>query len=152
MPTLHMCFRGNPGTGKTTVARIVGRIFSEEKILSEKDRFVEAQRSDLIGEYIGQTSPKTKGVIKKAKDEKYKLSNNIKSLLKEEFCIEKRETNFANARAVRNLFEKIKFEQADRVAENKDEDIDLIKKCDVKYAISKLEKKEKVQKRIGFAC
>ena len=80
MPTLHMCFRGNPGTGKTTVARIVGRIFSEEKILSEKDRFVEAQRSDLIGEYIGQTSPKTKGVIKKAKggvlfiDEAYNLS------------------------------------------------------------------------------
>ena len=89
---------------------------------------------------------------KMAKDEKYKLSNNIKNLLKEEFCIEKRKSNFANARAVRNLFEKIKFEQADRVAENKYEDIDLIKKCDVENAISKLEKKEKVQKRIGFAC
>ena len=50
LPMLHMAFNGNPGTGKTTVARILGKIFSEEKILSDKKNFVEAQRNDLIGE------------------------------------------------------------------------------------------------------
>ena len=61
-----MVFNGNPGTGKTTVARIIGKIFSEEKILSDKENFVEAQRNDLIGEYVGQTAPKTQRVIEKA--------------------------------------------------------------------------------------
>ena len=66
LPMLHMVFNGNPGTGKTTVARIIGKIFSEEKILSDKENFVEAQRNDLIGEYVGQTAPKTQRVIEKA--------------------------------------------------------------------------------------
>lgn len=66
LPMLHMVFNGNPGTGKTTVARIIGKIFSEEKILSDKENFVETQRNDLIGEYVGQTAPKTQRVIEKA--------------------------------------------------------------------------------------
>ena len=66
LPMLHMVFNGNPGTGKTTVARIIGKIFSEEKILSDKENFVEAQRNDLIGEYVGQTAPKTQRAIEKA--------------------------------------------------------------------------------------
>lgn len=83
MPMLHMCFNGNPGTGKTTVARIVGKIFAEEKILSNKDVFVEAQRKDLIAEYVGQTAPMTQSVIDKALggvlfiDEAYSIASYI---------------------------------------------------------------------------
>lgn len=83
MPMLHMCFNGNPGTGKTTVARIVGKIFSEEKILSDKNIFVEAQRKDLIAEYVGQTAPTTQRMINRALggvlfiDEAYSISSYI---------------------------------------------------------------------------
>lgn len=83
IPMLHMVFNGNPGTGKTTVARIIGKIFSEEKILSDKENFVEAQRNDLIGEYVGQTAPKTQRVINKALggvlfiDEAYSIASYI---------------------------------------------------------------------------
>ncbi len=240
MPMLHMCFLGNPGTGKTTVARIIGKIFSEMKLLSNKGNFIEAQRCDLIGEYVGQTAPKTKRVInnanggvlfideaysiasyiqdeagrdygaecvatllkemedkrdslcvimagytkemenmlkvnpgfesriqfkinfpdyteeelyeifkKIAKGEKYKLSNNIKSLLLDFFKQEKQKENFSNARFVRNLFEKIKFEQADRVVNNK-QNINVIKKCDIENAIKKQTKKTEKRRQIGF--
>ena len=83
MPMLHMCFNGNPGTGKTTVARIVGKIFAEENILSNKEVFVEAQRSDLIGKYVGHTAPQTQGIIDKALggvlfiDEAYSIASYI---------------------------------------------------------------------------
>ena len=83
IPMLHMVFNGNPGTGKTTVARIIGKIFSEEKILSDKKKFVEAQRNDLIGEYVGQTAPKTQRVIDEALggvlfiDEAYSIASYI---------------------------------------------------------------------------
>ena len=83
MPMLHMCFNGNPGTGKTTVARIVGKIFAEENILSDKEVFVEAQRNDLIGKYVGHTAPKTQDVINKALggvlfiDEAYSIASYI---------------------------------------------------------------------------
>lgn len=83
IPMLHMVFNGNPGTGKTTVARIIGKIFSEEKILSDKKNFVEAQRNDLIGEYVGQTAPKTQRVIDEALggvlfiDEAYSIASYI---------------------------------------------------------------------------
>ena len=83
MPMLHMCFNGNPGTGKTTVARLVGKIFAEEQILSAKPNFVEAQRCDLIGKYVGHTAPMTQGVIEKALggilfiDEAYSISSYI---------------------------------------------------------------------------
>jgi len=81
MPMLHMCFNGNAGTGKTTVARIVGKIFAEEQILSNKKVFVEAQRCDLIAKYVGQTAPLTQRTIDKAKggvlfiDEAYSISS-----------------------------------------------------------------------------
>lgn len=242
MPMLHMCFNGNPGTGKTTVARIVGKIFAEEKILSDKNVFVEVQRGDLIGKYVGFTAPKTQGVIDKSlggvlfideaysiasyirdeaggdygaeciatllkgmedhrdnlcvilagytkemkhmlsvnpgfesriqftinfpdyseeelyiifkklcKDEKYKISSNIKQVLLEHFKVAKYEKNFSNARYVRSIFEKVKIEQANRTIQDGD-DINLIKKIDIENVIGELEPEKILKTKIGFAC
>lgn len=79
--TLHMAFLGNPGTGKTTVARIVGRMYKAIGLLS-KGHFIEASRTDLIAEYQGQTAVKVKRLIERAKggvlfiDEAYSLTEN----------------------------------------------------------------------------
>lgn len=79
--TLHLAFTGNPGTGKTTVARIVGRIYKQIGLLS-KGHFVEVSRTDLIAGYQGQTALKVKKVIEKAKggvlfiDEAYSITEN----------------------------------------------------------------------------
>ncbi len=62
---LHMLFKGNPGTGKTTVARMIGKLLFEMNILS-KGHLVEAERADLVGEYIGHTAQKTRDLIKKS--------------------------------------------------------------------------------------
>ena len=63
---LHSVFTGNPGTGKTTVVRLLGKIYKAMGLLT-KGHVVEATRADVIGEFIGQTAPKVKAMIEKAR-------------------------------------------------------------------------------------
>ncbi len=80
-PTMHMVFTGNPGTGKTTIARLISAIYREMKILP-KGQFIETDAEGLIGGYVGQTAIKTKEMVQKARggilfiDEAYILANN----------------------------------------------------------------------------
>jgi hypothetical protein len=79
--SMHMAFKGNAGTGKTTVARLLGKILAEMGVLKRGDVFVEVTRTDLIGQYQGHTAAKVKDVIRSAMggvlfiDEAYALVN-----------------------------------------------------------------------------
>ncbi|MES2138323.1 MAG: AAA family ATPase [Bacteroidota bacterium] len=76
---LHSIFTGNPGTGKTTVVNMLGRLYKKMGLLS-KGHVKEVDRSDLVAQYIGQTAPKVKKIIEEAKggilfiDEAYSLT------------------------------------------------------------------------------
>ncbi len=237
MPTLHMCFTGNPGTGKTSIARVIGKIFKDENILSGSGDFVEIHGRDLVDKFVGWTAQKVHDTVEKAiggvlfideayslvsdrrgsfedeaiatlikemedhrneiciilagyteemrnliqlnpgfesriqfiinfpdysveelleifkrmcKKEKYKLSDSCKELLMNDFNIAKYEDNFGNGRYVRNLFEKIKFEQANRIAHSNTNAINTIIKRDVENTISKIKHNENKKIKIGF--
>ena len=101
-PAMHMIFSGNPGTAKTTVARLFARIMRENGLLS-RGHLVEVGRGDLVGKYVGWTAQTVQAKFREAKggvlfiDEAYSLASGgendfgreaIETILKEDFDIE----------------------------------------------------------------
>ena len=90
MPSLHMCFTGNPGTGKTSIARIIGKIFEEENILSGNGNFIEIHGRDLVDKYVGWTANKVHRIVEKSIggvlfiDEAYSLVSNSRGGFEDE--------------------------------------------------------------------
>lgn len=88
-PCMHMAFYGNPGTAKTTVARLIGQIFRQHGLLKNGELY-EVGRADLVGKYIGWTAPTVKTKIKKAEgsvlfiDEAYSLLDDKRGLYGDE--------------------------------------------------------------------
>lgn len=86
---LHMVFLGNPGTGKTTIARMISEILYNLKYIKE-NKLIEVSVKDLVAEYVGQTAPKTNAVIEKALngvlfiDEAYALAHTSDSSYNDE--------------------------------------------------------------------
>ena len=237
MPTLHMCFTGNPGTGKTSIARIIGKLFEQENILSGSGDFVEIHGRDLVAKFVGWTAQKVHDTVEKAiggvlfideayslvadrrgsfedeaiatlikemedhrdeiciilagytnemenliklnpgfesriqftinfpdysedelleiftglcKKEQYKLLDNCKDILINNFNIAKHKDSFGNGRYVRNLFEKVKFEQADRIIKTNSKYINTITKRDIENAIKTITLDVKEKRKIGF--
>lgn len=240
LPTLHMCFNGNPGTGKTSIARIIGKLFEEENILPGNGEFIEIHGRDLVAKYVGWTAQKVHETIEKAiggvlfideaysliadrrggfedeaittlikemedhrdeiciilagyteemqnliklnpgfesriqftidfpdysadelfkifsglcKKENYRLTNNCKELLLDNFEKVKNQESFGNGRYVRNIFEKIKFEQADRIIKTNSKNINTITIQDINNTLNNLQLNNKQkQRKIGFSC
>ena len=81
----HMLLLGNPGTGKTTIARIIAKELYEAGLILE-NKLIEVEKKDLIGQYIGQTAPKTSAVIDQAMggvlfiDEAYSLTSGSRGI------------------------------------------------------------------------
>ena len=81
-PIRHMMFTGNPGTGKTTVSRLIAKLFKSLGV-SSRDHVVEVQKGDLVQGYVNQTAGKTRGKIKEARggilfvDEAYQLTQSL---------------------------------------------------------------------------
>ena len=103
---LHMVFLGNPGTGKTTVARLVADIFYHLGYLRE-NRLLEVSAKDLVAEYVGQTAPKTNAVIEKA------LGGVL--FIDEAYSLAVKESNSYNAEAIATLIQAMENHRDDLV-------------------------------------
>ena len=93
---LHMVFLGNPGTGKTTIARIIAKILYNLKFIKE-DKLIEVSSKDLVAEYVGQTAPKTMSVIEK--------SLNGVLFIDEAYSLAVKNDNSYNAEAIATLIQ-----------------------------------------------